>query len=195
MDRNKALFNQPSEKIYNEIHALHDLLFSEFKNQFDRSLPFTDEVFDRWERAKKLKFGEGSSIYDSSFVFGDVKVGKKCWIGPFTIIDGSGGLSIGDNCTISAGAHIYTHDNLKQTLSGGKLPMEHKAVSIGNCTYVGPQSIITKGVNVGNHCVIASNSFVNKSIEDYSIVAGNPAKLIGKVIMKENDIEFDFNLK
>lgn len=195
MDRNKALSNHPSEKTYNDIHALHDFLFSEFKLQFDRSLPFTDEVFDRWERAEKLNFGQGSSIYDSSFVFGDVKVGKKCWLGPFTIIDGSGGLSIGDNCTISAGVHIYTHDNVKQTLSGGKLPMEHGAVSIGNCTYIGPQSMITKGVKIGNHCVIASNSFVNKSIGDNSIVAGNPAQLIGKVIIKENDIEFDFNLK
>lgn len=195
MDRKKVLKDQSVEKSYNDINALHDLLFAEFKKQFNRSLPFTDEVFDRWERAKKLGWGEGTSIYDSSYVFGEVIVGEKCWIGPYTIIDGSGGLRIGDNCTISTGVHIYSHDNLKQTLSGGKLPMEHEAVTIGNCTYVGPQSMITKGVNIGNHCVIASNSFVSKSVEDYCIVAGNPAKVIGKVVLKDNDIEFDYNLK
>ena len=193
MDRKAVLKNQPYEKNYNEIHALHDCLFSEFKLQFNRSLPFTDEVFDRWERAKKLGWGEGSSVYDSSYVFGDVKVGKKCWIGPYTIIDGSGGLNIGENCTISAGVHIYTHDNLKQTLSGGKLPIDHDAVSIGDCTYIGPQSMITKGVKIGNHCVVASNSFVSKNVENYCIVAGNPAKVIGKVVMKENDIAFEYN--
>jgi acetyltransferase-like isoleucine patch superfamily enzyme len=91
--------------------------------------------------------------------------------------------------------HIYTHDNLKQTLSGGKLSIEHEAVSIGNCTYIGPQSMITKGVNIGNHCVVASNSFVNKNVDDYMIVAGNPAKVIGRVIVKEDNIEFDYNVK
>jgi acetyltransferase-like isoleucine patch superfamily enzyme len=171
------------------------LLSNGFRDQFDRSLPFTDEVFDRWDRAKKLNWGEGSSVYDSSYIFGKVKVGKNCWIGPFSIIDGSGGLVIGDNCTISTGVHIYTHDNLKQTLSGGKLPIELSSVSIGKCTYVGPQSIITKGIKIGNFCVIASNSFLSKDVEDYSIVAGNPAKVIGKVIIKGDDIEFDYSLK
>jgi acetyltransferase-like isoleucine patch superfamily enzyme len=195
MDRKNVLKDQPEEKVFNDIHSLHNFLSVEFKKQFDRSLPFTDEVFDRWERAKKLGWGEGSSVYDSSYIFGEVIVGTKCWIGPFTIIDGSGGLSIGDNCTISTGVHIYTHDNVKQTLSGGKMPMEHGAVWIGSCTYIGPQSMITKDVTIGHHCVIASNSFVSKNVEDFSIVAGNPAKVIGKVVMKENNIEFDYNLK
>jgi|SRR3954463_13882477 acetyltransferase-like isoleucine patch superfamily enzyme len=195
MNRDEFLKKQPEEKTYNDIQSLHELLFSEFKKQFNRSLPFTDEVFDRWERAKKLGWGEGSSVYDSSYIFGNVQVGKKCWIGPFTIIDGSGGLSIGDHCTISTGVHIYSHDNLKQTLSGGKLPMEHAPVSIGSCTYIGPQSIITKGVTIGKHCVIASNSFVSTTVEDNTIVAGNPAKVIGNVIIKDNDIEFDYTIK
>jgi acetyltransferase-like isoleucine patch superfamily enzyme len=195
MNREEFLNKQPEENIYNDIHALHKLLFSEFKKQFDRSLPFPDEVFDRWERAKKLGWGEGSSVYDSSYIFGNVQMGKKCWVGPYSIIDGSGGLTIGDNCTISAGVHIYSHDNLKQTLSGGQLPIEHAPVSIGDCTYIGPQSIITKGITIGHHCVIASNSFVSKSVEDYTIVGGNPAKKIGRIIIRNNDIEFDYNLK
>lgn len=194
MDRNKALENKQEEMLFNNLNNLHYVLFSEFKKQFNRSLPFTDEVFDRWERAKLLGFGEGSSIYDSSYVFGNVKVGKNTWLGQFTIIDGSGGLTIGDNCTISSGVHIYSHDNLKQTLTGGKMSIEHKEVSIGNCTYIGPQSIISKGVIIGNHCVVAANSFVNKSIEDNCIVAGNPARKIGKVILKDNDVEFDYNI-
>lgn len=195
MNREDILKSKPEETTYTQLQQLHHSLFAEFKKQFNRTLPFTDEVFDRWERAKKLGWGEGTSIYDSSYIFGNVSVGKKCWIGPFTIIDGSGGLTIGDHCTISTGVHIYSHDNLKQTLSGGKLPIEHAAVSIGNCCYIGPQSMIVKGVSIGNHCVIASNSFVNKDVEDFMIVAGNPAKVIGKVLVNELDIEFDYNLK
>jgi acetyltransferase-like isoleucine patch superfamily enzyme len=192
MDRKSVVKNTDTETLFNELNKVHELFFTEFKKQFDRSLPFADEVFDRWERAKKLGFDEGTSIYDSSFVFGNVKAGKNCWIGPFTVIDGSGELSIGDGCTISTGVHIYTHDNVKKTLTGGNAPVEYAKVSIGKCTYIGPESIITKGISVGNHCVIASNSFVNKSVDDNTIVAGNPAKAIGKVIVTNDNVEFEY---
>lgn len=193
MDRKKALENKSTLKIHEELQELHADLFGAFKQQFDRSLPFTDEVFDRWERAKNLGWGEGSSVYDSAYIFGETAVGKNTWIGPFTIIDGSGGLVIGDNCTISSGVHIYTHNNVKQTLSGGKLPIDRESVSIGSCTYIAPQTVIAMGVTIGNHCIIATNSFVNKNFPDNSIIAGNPAKQIGRVVFKDDQIEFDYS--
>ncbi|MBK6991969.1 MAG: hypothetical protein IPH34_09110 [Chitinophagaceae bacterium] len=57
---------------------------------------------------------------------------------------------------------IYTHDNVKQTLSSGKMPIERLPVNIGKNVYVGPNSIITKNVTVGDFCVIAASSFINK---------------------------------
>jgi hypothetical protein len=87
-----------------ELSALLKLLYSEqdkdLLQRFDRSLPFQDGAFDRWERARRLGFGEGASIYNSSLVFGDVSVGEHTWVGPNTILDGSGGkLSIGAYCS------------------------------------------------------------------------------------------------
>lgn len=193
MDREKALNGKNSQKTQADLQELHADLFGAFQSQFNRSLPFTDEVFDRWKKAKDLGWGEGSSVYDSSYIFGTPGVGKKTWIGPFTIIDGSGGLAIGDHCTISSGVHIYTHSNVNQTVSGGKLPIERKPVSIGNCSYIAPQTIIAMGVSIGNHCVIAANSFVNKSFPDKAIIAGNPAKQIGRVVFKNNQITFDYS--
>lgn len=192
MDRRKLL-NEDELKLFDEIQNLHQKLNSGFKEQFNRSLPLNETLIDRWQRAKELGFGAETSIYDSALVIGNVKVGKKCWIGPFTVIDGSGDLTIGDSVTISVGVHIYTHDNVKQTLSGGKLPIERSAVVIGNCSYVGPQTIIAKGISIGNYCVIAANSFINKSIPDNSIVAGNPGKVIGKVIFKGEEIVFEYD--
>ena len=46
------------------------------------SLPLADYFVDRWDKARLLGFGEGSSIYDSSLVIGDVKIGKNAWVGP-----------------------------------------------------------------------------------------------------------------
>jgi acetyltransferase-like isoleucine patch superfamily enzyme len=192
MNRKESLNKAEDRKLYEDLNALHQQLSEAFKLKFDRSLPFTDEIFDRWERAKSLGWGEGSSVYDSAYIFGDIKVGKNTWVGPFTIIDGSGGLEIGDSCTISAGVHIYTHNNVKQTLSGGKLPIERQSVKIGSNTYIAPQTIVTMGIEIGSHVVIASNSFVNKSFPDFSILAGNPAKQIGQVIIDGEHISFDY---
>jgi hypothetical protein len=44
--------------------------------QLDRSLPFADYIVDRWQKAAALGFEDVASIYDSSLVLGDVKVGK-----------------------------------------------------------------------------------------------------------------------
>ena len=192
MDRVKLFKNHRLEFFFKELNEIHEKLKSEFGEKYNRSLPFNEELFDRWKKAEKLNFGEGSSIYDSSFVFGKPKVGKNVWIGPFTIIDGSGELIIGDNVTISTGSQIYTHDNIKQTLLGNPFKIEKKKVKIGRNTYVGPNVVISKGVSIGKYSVVATNSFVNKSFNEYSIIAGNPAKKIGNVYIEDKNIEFKY---
>ena len=150
--------------------------------QFNRSLPFADAQFDRWERAKALGFGEGTSIYDSSALFGDVTVGEKTWIGPFTLLDGSGGgLEIGDHCSISAGVHIYTHDTVLWAVSGGVQGARKGAVRIGSNCYIGAQSVIVAGVTIGERSVIAANSLVNRDVPEGTIVGGTPARRLGRV--------------
>ena len=177
------------EKLYANLLRLHKKRREDFKEQWNRSLPFADELLDRWERAKFLGFGEGTSIYDSSLVIGDVKVGRNTWIGPFTILDGSGGLEIGDYCSISSGVQIYSHDSIKWALSGGKAEYERAPVKIGDCCYIAPNTVITKGVSIGGYSLIGANSLVNKDIPPNSIAFGIPAKVVGKVeIDKEGKV-------
>jgi acetyltransferase-like isoleucine patch superfamily enzyme len=151
---------------------------SRLKKEFNRVLPLNEILSDRWEKAKFLRFGENTSVYDSSYVFGDVIVGKNTWIGPNTILDGSGGLTIGDYCSISAGVQIYTHDSVKWALSGGVEKYEYAPVNIGNNVYIGPNTIISKGISIGDRSLIGANSFVNRSFPADSKIAGNPAKPI-----------------
>ena len=161
--------------------------------QFDRSLPFADGLFDRWERAKRLGFAEGASIYNSSLVYGDVKVGENTWIGPYTILDGSGGeVSIGSFCSISAGVHIYTHDTVMWALSEGRLEKRTGPVKIGDCCYIASQCIIAPNVSIGRQCVVAANSFVNRNVPVRTIVGGNPAKILGRVEGKGENIRLHF---
>lgn len=153
----------------------------ELRDRFKRSLPFGDAMFDRWERARRLGFADGTSIYDSACVFGDVKVGANVWIGPWTMLDGSAGLVIGDWVSISAGVQIYTHDTVHSALSGGALPYRKGSVSIAERVYIGSQAIITQGVTIGRKCVVSANSLVLHDVADGTIVGGMPARPIGHV--------------
>lgn len=151
---------------------------SEVDAKFNRTLPFADYVVDRWEKASALGFGARTSIYDSSLVLGDVRVGEDTWIGPFTILDGTGGgLEIGSHCSIAAGVQIYTHDTVEWALTGGDA--EKAPTKIGSNCYIGPNAVIAKGVTIGDRAVVGCNSFVNRDVPAGAKVAGNPAKVIG----------------
>ncbi|MDE5453009.1 acyltransferase [Bradyrhizobium sp. CSA112] len=163
------------------------------REQFNRSLPFADGAFDRWERARRLGFGERTSIYDSAIVYGDVSVGADSWIGPSAILDGSGGpLRIGSFCSISAGVHVYTHDTALWALSGGKLPYKKSAVTIGDNVYIGGQCLVVAGVTINSCCVVAAHSLVTKDVPSGAIAGGVPAKPIGRVEGKGKDIKLVF---
>lgn len=184
------------DKLSSMLHELYEKQDSELISKFARSLPFADGMFDRWERAKRLGFGEGASIYNSALVFGNVEVGDNSWIGPQVILDGSGGgISIGVSCSISAGVHIYTHDTVMWALSGGRMKKRQGSVTVGDCCYIGAQSIIAAGVKVGNRCLVAANSFVNRDIPEGTIVGGTPARFLGKVSGSGEEVQLLFGEK
>lgn len=169
-----------------ELKSLQKKAQVAFMKKWKRALPLDEMFFDRWDKAKFLKFGDKTSVYQHAFVYGDVKVGKNTWIGPFVILDGTGGLEIGDYCSISTGAQIYSHDTVKWAVSGGKHKYEYGKTKIGDCCCICPNVVIKKGVTIGDHSVAATGSFVNKDVPPRSIVAGAPAKIIGRVIVKDN---------
>jgi len=153
-------------ELLEELKALLEYQHAVVDLSLERSLPFGDYIVDRWEKAKILGFGEGSSIYDTALVFGRVDVGVKTWIGPFSVLDGSGGLRIGDHCTISAGAKIYTHDIEHWATYGNdvELQPERRSVTIGDGCFIGPNAVIKLGVSIGPGSIIEANTIVTKNI-------------------------------
>jgi len=146
--------------------------------RYNRTLPFGDYVVDRWEKAKALGFGEGASIYDSALVIGGVTVGEQSWIGPGVVLDGSGGLRIGAYCSISAGVQIYSHDSVAWATSGGTAEIERAPTRIGDRCYIGPNTIVAKGVTIGDGCVVGAGSIVLTDLPPGSRAAGAPCRLI-----------------
>jgi acetyltransferase-like isoleucine patch superfamily enzyme len=174
------------QKLFDDLNQLKKELSLHFKAKLNRVLPFSEMLFDRWDKAKSLSFGEGTSVYDDVLIFGNVTVGKNTWVGPHVILDGSGGLHIGDNCSISAGVQVYSHNTVQWAVSAGKESYEYKATKIGNNCFIGPQTIIQNGVTVGDNCVVGANSFVNKDIPVKTIFGGSPAKMLGRIEIDNN---------
>jgi acetyltransferase-like isoleucine patch superfamily enzyme len=137
-----------------------------------------------------------------TWVIGDPKIGEGTWIGPFCIIDGSGGLTIGEACDISSGTQIYTHSSMERCIRGAKIDergqidrdaIERKPVSIGDHTFIGPHVTILMGVHIGSRCVVGAGSVVTKSVPDNSIVVGVPATVVGAVtVSADNTVRLEY---
>ena len=83
------------------------------------------------------------------------------------------------NCFTSYPFSIFRNGWERVTPEMEELPMKGDTV-IQNDVWIGYNSLIMPGVKIGNGSIIASNSVVVRDIEPYSIVGGNPAKLIRK---------------
>lgn len=100
-------------------------------------------------------------------------------IGPVTISDN---VNIGQNVTISGLNHNY-EDPCKTISEQG---VGTSPIKIENDVWIGANSVVLPGIQIGNHCVIGAGSVITKDIPPYSVVVGNPARIIKR---------YDMNLK
>lgn len=97
-----------------------------------------------------------------------------------TILDGAS-VTIGDNCMIAPGVHIYTATHPIDPIQRNSGLEYAKSVVIGDNCWIGGRSIINPGVKIGNNVVIASGAVVTKDIPDNAVVAGIPATVIRQI--------------
>ena len=187
--------NERLSVLREDLRALHLELRREVHAKFKRINPSYEDLFD-WKERGQFWAGQGKNItiYNSTTVVGEVAIGHNTWIGPFCSIDGSGGLTIGAHCSVSAGCQIVTHDTVRWAVSGGHQPYDYAPITIGNCCFVGSHAVIVKGVTIGNHCVVGAGAVVTSDIPDFSIVGGVPARVIGKVtVHADHTVTFEYH--
>ena len=107
-------------------------------------------------------------------------IGMPEYIQRDAYLDSSGGLTIGGNVVISTKVIILTHDwsFLKRSIHRGG-DNAFKPVVIGENSFIGAGAIVLPGTIIGNNCIIGAGCVVKGEIQNYSIVIGNPCKIIG----------------
>lgn len=134
---------------------------------------------------------EGSIIFDRENA--TVKIGNRTYIGNSLLVCANS-ITIGDDILMAWGITIVDHnshsvlwgerqDDVMNWIHGKKdwSCVASVPVTIGNKAWIGFNVIILKGVTIGEGAVVAAGSIVTKDVPPYTIVAGNPAKVVRKV--------------
>lgn len=119
--------------------------------------------------------------YDDSI---KISIGDYCSIGAYCHISAYNKVSIGNHVLIGKWVSIVDNDHGNTNKESLMIPpIERKLVSkgpivIGNHVWIGDKVTILSGVTIGEGAVIAANAVVTKDVPAYSVVVGNPAKIV-----------------
>lgn len=153
---------------------------------------------NKWGRNTKIQQGvyidrpKSVSVLNNTFIYCQVRIsseiknstlniGNGVQINRDVLIDYTGNLTIDDGALISEQVVIYTHDHGYDPRS---TPIGFKK-TIGRNSWIGARAtILPTCTAIGEGSIIAANSVVTRNVEPYTIVAGNPARVIRNIKQK-----------
>lgn len=117
---------------------------------------------------------------------GFIEIGSRIHIAPYVVIGAREKITIEDYAAIAAGSKIYSNSETPQEglrMSGPMIPESEKAfiskpICIGRDSVVGTNSVLLPGANLGRGAVLGALSLLNRSVPEWEIWAGHPAKKI-----------------
>ncbi|WP_251394957.1 CatB-related O-acetyltransferase [Metabacillus litoralis] len=150
---------------------------------------YMNSKIESYHIANNVELGDSSEIGKGVILGESVKIGKYSYVNRGTIISSG---TIGNYCSIASNCLIGPDSHPINYISTSPFLYEEKNIlniesdwdrfpnppSIGNDVWIGANSVIMQGVNVGNGVIIGTGSIVTKDIPDYHIVAGVPSSII-----------------
>jgi len=176
------------KEIYNKIK------FCVKTDRIGPDIPFTHWLLHYKSTMKNLcnkkfqNFGNNSEFRAMAYAVNcsQISIGSNVIIRPNTVLmaDDYATITIEDNVMIGMGVHFYVNNHKFDDISipiieQGYYPS--KSVLIKDGVWIGANSIILPGVTIGKNSVVGAGSIVTKSVPDYMVVAGNPAKIIKSI--------------
>lgn len=163
------------------------------------------------ERAGKCVFIDDHSVIGCNFIFeserGEIRVGKRTYIGGGTNLISRSRIKIGDDVTIAWGVYVYDHDShsldwhervndIASVYNDCKLRNDFllnknwdtvatAPIEIQDKVWIGFNAIILKGVTIGEGAIVGAGAVVTKDVPPYTVVAGNPARVVKKLQPEE----------
>lgn len=150
--------------------------------------PFTTPLFNKWRllvlRVFGAKIGKGSIVYASSKIWApwNLIVGQRTCIGPYTIIYNPGRIVLGNKVAISQYSYLCTasHDYESKLNT-----LFHKEIVIDDFAWVAARAFIGPGCHIHEGAVVGATASVYKDVEPWTVVGGNPARVIKQRIIKQ----------
>lgn len=159
------------------------------------SLGMRAQILNAGTNSECITVGENSRVEGELFVFahgGRISIGDWCFVGPGSRIWSSCELTIGNRVLISHNCNVMDslthpldanerHAQFKAIFTSGhptKITLGEQAVHIGDDVWLGAGATVLRGVQVGRGAVIGAGSVVTHDVPPYTVVAGNPARVI-----------------
>lgn len=121
---------------------------------------------------------------------GRIVIGKGCFLCYFLTILGGADVTIGDGVLMASHVLICSESHgvdPTSELPYMSQPLKCAPITIGDGTWIGEKACILSGVSIGKKCIIGAGAIVTKSIPDYSMAVGNPARVIKKFDFEKNE--------
>lgn len=145
----------------------------------------------------RLSIGGDSNI-EAGIVFEtqgtEVRIGSRCHLGGGTLLDAACGIEIGDDVLIAFEVLIMDHDShalrfelrqhdVRDWMNATKdwTNVTRRPVRVGDKAWLGARTIVLKGVTIGEGSVTGAGSVVTSDVPAWTLVAGNPARIIRRL--------------
>ena len=145
----------------------------------------------RYHAGKNFAVEYDVNISRQHYLEGSISIGSNVLIAKHVFIDYSGDLVIHDDVKISDGVNIETHSHLGFTSTGSGIAKK-ESLEIYEHVNLGAKAFITESCHkIGRYAKIGAGAVVRGNVPPYSIVMGNPAKIIGFLYSPEEMVTFE----